>query len=75
MSLYTANIIASHPGDHRHVDQGKSTCLLHFLPYKNPSISSSFIEGFLFVYLAGGGWFGVSYTPSRAHVWAQVGRG
>ena len=48
---------------------------MHFLPYKNPSISSGFIEGFLFVYLAGGGWFGVSYSPSRAHVWAQVGQG
>jgi hypothetical protein len=31
------------------------SCFTHLLPYKNPSVSSHFIEGFFFVSLAGRG--------------------
>jgi hypothetical protein len=40
---------------------------------QNPSVNSGFTKGFFFVRLAGGGWFGVAYSLSRAQSWAQLG--
>jgi hypothetical protein len=47
---------------------------LHILfSQRDPSVNRQFPKGFFFAWLAGGGWFGVSYSPSWAQSWAQLG--
>jgi hypothetical protein len=47
---------------------------LHILfSQRAPSVHRQLPKGFFFAWLAGGGWFGVSYSPSRAQSWAQLG--
>ena len=42
--------------------------LQSLFPQGDPSVNSGFIEGFFFASLAGGGWFWVAYSPSRAQL-------
>ena len=39
--------------------------------HKDPSVSSGFTEGSLFVYLTGAGWFWVGHSLSLAQFWGQ----